>query len=99
MRYRLESGVVLEKVAGHDLLITYGEPGRDRMPYVLQVNETGAFFWRLLEKGESPEGMVRLAAAEYDAPEDRIRQSVRQFIEELEGFGYLTAEEEARTET
>ena len=35
MRYRLESGVVLEKVAGHDLLITYGEPGRDRMPYVL----------------------------------------------------------------
>ena len=55
MRYRLESGVVLEKVAGHDLLITYGEPGRDRMPYVLQVNETGAFFWRLLEKGESPE--------------------------------------------
>ena len=92
MSYRLESGVVLEKVAGHDLLITYGEPGRDRMPYVLKVNETGAFFWRLLEKGESPEEMVRLAAAEYDAPEDRIRQSVRQFIEELEEYGYLTRE-------
>lgn len=91
MKYRLETGVVLEKVAGHDLLITYGEPGR-KMPYVLKVNETGAFFWRLLEKGESPEEMVRLAAAEYDAPEDRIVQSLKMFLTELEGYGYLTRE-------
>lgn len=49
MKYAIQPGVLLETVCDEHLLIATGE-ARGKVPYVKNLNETGAWFWQLFEK-------------------------------------------------
>ena len=92
MNYRIRPGVVLEEVCGEYLLLATVEAGQ-HCPYVYQINETAAFFWKLLERGLGEDEMVARIAAEYEAPEEALRTDLRQFLGILLENGYLLPEE------
>lgn len=88
MNYRIRPGVVLEEVCGEYLLLATMEAGQ-HCPYVYQINETAAFFWKLLERGLDEDQMAAETASEYDAPEEALRSDLRQFLGILMEKGYL----------
>lgn len=92
MRYPIRPGVVLAEVCGEYLLLATLDAAR-HCPYVYQVNETAAFFWRLLERQLPEEDVAAAVAAEYDAPVDIVRRDLGQFLKDLREKGYLLSEE------
>ena len=92
MRYPIRPGVVLEEVCGEYLLLATMDAA-SHCPYVYQINETAAFFWRLLERQLPEEDVAAAVAAEYDAPVDIVRRDLGQFLKDLREKGYLLSEE------
>lgn len=93
MKYRIRPGVVLAEVCGEYLLLATLDASQ-HCSYVYQINETAAFFWKLLEQGLTEGEIVEAAAAEYEAPKELLSHDVRQFIQVLMEKGYLLLEEE-----
>ena len=92
MRYPIRPGVVLAEVCGEYLLLATLDAAR-HCPYVYQVNETAACFWRLLERQLPAEDVAAAAAAEYDAPAEVVRRDLEQVLKDLREKGYLLSEE------
>ena len=92
MRYPIRHGVVLEEVCGEYLLLATMDAA-SHCPYVYQINETAAFFWRLLERQLPEDEMLAAVVAEYDAPEELVRRDLGQFLKDLRQKGYLLPEE------
>ena len=92
MRYPIRPGVVLEEACGEYLLLATMDAA-SHCPYVYQINETAAFFWRLLERQLPEDEMLAAVVAEYDAPEELVRRDIRQFLTDLRQKGYLLPEE------
>ena len=92
MRYPIRPGVVLAEVCGEYLLLATLDAAR-HCPYVYQVNETAACFWRLLERQLPEDEMLAAVVAEYDAPEELVRRDIRQFLTDLRQKGYRLPEE------
>ncbi len=94
MRYRIHSGVVLETVCGEHLLLATRASCAD-CPYVQQLNDTAAFFWRQLEKTPETEQLARAAAEKYSLSEAEILPGLQRFLDSMEELGYIRREEEA----
>lgn len=88
MKDQIRPGVVLTEVCGEYLLLATLDASR-YCPYVYQINETAAFFWRLLEQQFTEEQIAEKAAEEYEVPVETVRSDVRQFIDTLLAQGYL----------
>jgi len=95
MDYQIRPGVVLTEACGEYLLLATLDASK-YCPYVYQINETAAFFWRLLEKHLPEDEIVTEAVAEYGAPEAVIRHDIRQFVNTLLEQGYILLEEEQK---
>ena len=94
MKHRIRPGVVLTEVCGEFLLLATMDAAR-YCPHVYQVNETAAFFWKLLERGCTEEEMIAAVIAEYGVPEALVRRDLQRFFRELQEKGYCLAEENA----
>ena len=89
--YRVQPQVTLEMVGGRQFLIAYGE-ALMKLPYLQEINETGAFYWRMVEAGIDEDDMLLAAEEVYDAPRERLKKGLRIFLRELEEKGYLFAD-------
>ncbi len=87
--YRVHSQVALEEVAGRYFLIAYGE-ARGKLPYLREINETGAYYWQMAEAGYSTDAMLQAAAEIYDAPPETLEKGLTVFLRELCENGYLS---------
>lgn len=94
MKKQIRSGVVLTEVCGEHLLLATLDASR-YCPYVYQINETAAFFWRLLEQQFTEEQIAEKVAEEYEVPVETAQRDVQQFIDTLLLQGYLLPEETA----
>ena len=56
---------------------------------MINLNDTGAFLWKLLEKGADEDGMVNALLAEYEVGEDVARADVKAFVNKLTEAGLL----------
>ena len=92
MRYPIRPGVVLAEVCGEYLLLATLDAAR-HCPYVYQVNETAACFWRLRERQRPEEDVAAAVASEYGAPAEVVRRDLGQFLKDLRQKGYLLPEE------
>lgn len=88
MTYKLQPGVVLTSVCGEYLLVATGE-ALGKVAYARGLNETGAYFWSLLEEGLSVDQIAATAAKTYEAPEDQVRPILLHFLDSLRSAGYL----------
>lgn len=89
MSYHLCPGVVLASV-GDEYLLVATRAARGKVAYAKGVNQTGAYFWTLLEQGLDVETMVRQTASDYKASEEQARPILQRFLSTLEEAGYLT---------
>jgi hypothetical protein len=60
------------------------------------TNEVGGRIWSLLARHDSADTIAAELANEFDAPVERIRGDVVQFLDRMLAAGLVRAEEEAR---
>lgn len=94
MKYKLRNGIILKEFCGEYALIATLE-AKEYCPYVRQINETGAFYWKLLSRGLDVEEMVEAAAQEYQVEAERVRPGLCAYIAGLEKLNYIIPEEMA----
>ena len=92
MRYEIQKGIVLTRVCDEFLLVA-ARPARGICPYVKLINNTGAFFWQLVEEGVSFSEMVDRAVAHYHAPREQIENDLKAFLLELTAQKYIHPED------
>ena len=75
---RIKEGYILQEVADTFLVMPTGN--EDELKKIITLNETGAFMWRLLEKGASRDAIADATEQEYDAPRSVIEKDVDLFL-------------------
>lgn len=91
LKYRVHPQVILETVAGRHFLIAYGE-ACGKLPYLREINETGAYYWHMAEAGKGTSEMLAAAVEVYDASPEILEKGLRLFLRELMEKGYLLEE-------
>ena len=88
MGYKLLGGVALATVCDENLLVATRQAS-EKVPAIKELNETGAFVWRMLEQGDSLAEMTAKTAAEYEISPEEARDGILDFIKVLQSAGYV----------
>lgn len=89
--YRVHPQVTLEEVAGRYYLISFGDAVG--LPYLREINETGAFYWELASAGHDLDSMLAIASDFYQEPYERLEKGIRAFFSVLMENGYIYLDE------
>ena len=74
---------IIQKMMDGYMVVPIGKSA-DTFHALLQMNETGAFYWRLIEKGMTPEEMVRAAMDRFEGlDEATASQDIREYLESI----------------
>jgi ubiquitin-protein ligase len=85
---KLKKGVVLGNVDGNDFAITTGKLTK-KFNGIINNNKTAAYIFRLLEKEQSEDSLVKAMCAKYEVSEAEARADVREIIEQIKALGIL----------
>ena len=85
---KIKEGLLLHEVAGNFIVVAVGERVKE-FNGVINLNETGAFLWRLLEKGSTEKDCVSALIAEYEIDKENAERDVMAFIRKLKEAGLL----------
>lgn len=80
---KIKDGFILREVAGSFIVVAVGEAVKN-FHGIINLNETGAFLWKILESGASKEDLIKALLAEYDVDEKTAVSDVNGFIEKLQ---------------
>jgi hypothetical protein len=83
---KIKDGFILREVAGSFVVVAVGKRATE-FNGVINLNETSAFMWRMLEKGATNEEIVTEMSKEYDAPIDVLERDVKSFTQKLKEAG------------
>ena len=79
---KIKDGFILREVAGSFIVVAVGEAVKN-FNGIVNLNETGAFLWKILEKGAEKEDLIKALLAEYEVDEKTADTDVSAFIEKL----------------
>lgn len=79
---KIKDGFILREVAGSYLVVAVGKAVKE-FNGMVNLNETGAFLWKLLEKGSTAEKMTEALLAEYEIDRETAEKDVGEFINKL----------------
>ena len=79
---KIKDGFVLREVAGSFIVVAVGDAVKE-FNCVINLNETGAFLWKELEKGATEEQLRDAILNEYDVDSEIAEKDVKLFIENL----------------
>lgn len=85
---KIKDGFILREVAGSYLVVAAGARVKD-FNGMVNLNETGAFLWKLLEKGAEKEEMTEALLKEYDVQKEVAAADVNAFTTKLAEAGLL----------
>ncbi len=85
---KIKDGFILREVAGSYLVVAVGAAVK-AFNGMINLNETGAFLWKLLEKGATEEEAVAELLKEYDVDEETAKADVKAFVSKLTEAGLL----------
>ncbi|MBE5749593.1 MAG: PqqD family protein [Clostridiales bacterium] len=80
---KIKEGFILREVAGSYIVVAVGSAVKE-FNGVINLNETGAFLWKILEKGAEKEDLISALLAEYEVEEELATKDIEKFIEKLE---------------
>ena len=83
---KIKKGFILREVAGNNIVVAVGDAVKS-FNGVINVNETGAFLWKLLENDTTEEKLVTALLEEYDVAEELAKKDVNAFINKLAEAG------------
>ena len=79
---KIKNGFMLRQVAGSYIVIAIGAEAVD-FNGMVSINETGAFLWKILEKGADKEDLLAALMQEYDVDEDSAKKDITEFLQKL----------------
>ncbi len=79
---KIKDGFMLREVAGSYVVVPVGKRA-DEFNGMVHLNETGAFFWKIAEKGCTREELIREGLNTYEADEGLITKDVDKFVDIL----------------
>ncbi len=79
---KIKEGFVLREVSGNFIVVAVGE-GIKTFNGMIQLNETSAFLWKMLEKGAEESQLVEAMLNEYAVTREIAEKDVKEFIESL----------------
>lgn len=79
---KIKEGFILREVAGSYLVVAVGKAVKE-FNGVVNLNETGQFLWKLLEKSATEEEMVNALLEEYDVDRATAEADVKSFVDKL----------------
>ena len=85
---KIKDGFMLREVAGSYIVVAVGSAVKE-FNGVINLNETGAFLWKILEKGAEKEDLLTALTAEYEVEEDLAKKDIDKFIEKLSEVNLL----------
>lgn len=88
---KIKKGFILREMSkeeGLSVVVGVGE-NAEKLNGYLTLNESGALIWKTLSKGATVDDVVSAMLAEYDAPEELIRNDVLLVIEKLKEIGAI----------
>ena len=92
--YRIRDGVVLLNICGQDLLVST-IACRDKCPYVKRINESAAFYFKMMEQGMAIDDMAKATMEEYEVDDyEQILNDIEEYIALLQFGGYLLSDQE-----
>lgn len=80
-------GYILRTVAGKNIVVSVGADVN--FSGMLTLNDTGVFFWNLLQKDTTKEEMISAVTAEYDVDEKTVSEDIDEFLAKLTEKGIL----------
>ncbi|MCL2672107.1 MAG: PqqD family protein [Clostridiales bacterium] len=86
MRHR--DGYILRRVGEKYIVLPVSEDARN-VGAALQMNESGALLWVLLDEETTQEALVLALREEFDIDEDSAVRDAAAFVEKLRGNGLL----------
>ena len=80
---RAREGFMMQKMLNDYMIIAVGDRA-DSFRSIIQTNETGAFYWQMIEKGTTLGTMISAAMERYeDLDELTARQDITEFLESI----------------
>lgn len=85
---KVKDGFILKEIAGSYIVV----PLRERIQTfsaVVNLNETGAFLWKALQKDVTKDELIKAMTDEYDIDSVKAEADIVKFIDKLEKEGLL----------
>ena len=79
---KIKKGFTVRNIAGSDIVVPVGNAEKI-FNGMITLNESGAFFWNALLKDTTVDEVVKKVTSEYDVDEERAKDDVEKFIEQL----------------
>ena len=76
---KIRSDFVMREVAGSYVVVPCGKCDHG----VMKLNESGAFLWKILEKGADKDTLLSKMLAEYDVSEEKATADIDAFLKAL----------------
>ena len=84
---KISKGYLLRAVAGKNIVVSIGNDVN--FNGMLTLNDTGVFFWNLLQNDTTKEEMLEAVLKEYDVSSDIALQDIENFLKKLKDTGIL----------
>lgn len=84
---KLKDGFILREIAGDIMVIPSGEELDLNM--MITLNKEGKFLWERLQEGTTEEALLEAVLGAYEIEEAEARAYIKEFVEKLNGYGFL----------
>lgn len=85
---KVKSNLILREIAGSWIIVPVSEMVVE-FNGLINLNESGAFLWKMLAEGAEMDELVACFLKEYDVAEETARADIKEFINLLEEKGLL----------
>ena len=86
---KIKKGFLLREMPGGTSVVVGVGENSNKLKGYLNLNESGAFIWKILEKGATVDEVVSEILKEYDAHESVVRNDVLSVVSKLKEIGAL----------
>ena len=87
---KIKKGFLLREMPGGTSVVVGVGENSEKLKGYLTLNESGAFIWKILEKGATKQDIVSAILKEYEgAPESVVEKDVDMVILELKKIGAI----------
>ena len=85
---KIKKGFILREVAGNFIVVAVGDMVK-QFNGVINLNQTGAFMWKELEKGGDKQSLTNALLGEYEVDKQMAEKDASRFIDTLLGAGII----------
>lgn len=85
---KIKEGFILRKVADSNVVVAVGARAKE-FNGIINLSESSAFIWKILEKGAEKEDLVEALLNEYKADREVVENDVERFINKIKEAGLV----------